>query len=117
MAILMNDNVSTAAPKPTDDRYGPYNTINEATTAITSASRFIGLTVGILENGGVTEYWFGSGTANANLVVKSGSGGGGGGGGPYILGDNTIVKMVKMTEADYINLQPKDPATLYVIIP
>lgn len=76
MAILLNDNISTLAPKPTDNRYGPYATLAAAKTALVSGVRYTGLVVGVITGGAVTEYWFANGITDADLVAKSGGGGG-----------------------------------------
>lgn len=59
-------------PKPLDYYYfesdgTPYESTSEVTTAIPSAIRYQGMTVNVV---GV-EYWFGDGTADEDLVVKS----------------------------------------------
>ena len=68
MSVTIQDNFSTAAAKPTDARYGPYNNTTAATTAIPTVYRYIGLTVGI--GSPVVEYWWANGTADGDLVVK-----------------------------------------------
>jgi len=75
MAITLNDNLSVQAPKPVDSRYGPYATTTAANTAILTANRYVGLTVGIGTTT-ITEYWYSGGTANTNLVAKPTGGGG-----------------------------------------
>ena len=61
-----------------DELYGTYTSIAEALSAVKPALRKIGRTVGVIESGSVVEYWFKSGIADSDLVVKtSGSGGGG----------------------------------------
>lgn len=53
-----------------DDKYGPYSSTEEALTAIPKNSRAMGLTVGIIANGIITEYWFQGGVESANLIAK-----------------------------------------------
>lgn len=53
-----------------DALYGPYNSIEEALAAIPINRRAIGRTVAIIENGGAVEYWWKSGVADSNLIVK-----------------------------------------------
>ena len=54
-----------------DSDYGTYATISDACAAIPFELRALGKTVGIIENGSVVEYWWKSGTADANLVKKN----------------------------------------------
>ena len=54
MAITLNDNLNVLAPKPLDDRYGPYTGVTHANNTIDNANRYIGLTVGVLT--GETSY-------------------------------------------------------------
>jgi hypothetical protein len=70
MAILLNDNLDVAAVKPTDNRYGPHDTLVAAKAAISPTRRYIGLTVGIVTGGTVDEYWFKSGILDVDLVAK-----------------------------------------------
>ena len=59
-----------------DYKYGPYNSVAEAFSSIPSYLRTIGLTVGVIENGSIQEYWFKSATASeSDLVLKLGGGG------------------------------------------
>lgn len=53
--------------------YGPYTSTTAACTAIPSAIRAKGLTVGITTIEGVVEYWFKNGITDSDLVVKSAS--------------------------------------------
>ena len=61
-----------------DTYYGPYSSLQEAldtlntetVAGVTSTKRAVGLSVGILENGEVVEYWFKAGTADTDLVKK-----------------------------------------------
>jgi hypothetical protein len=77
MSILLNDNLSIQAPKPVDANYGPYATTTAANAAISSANRYVGLTVGIGTTT-VVEYWYNGGIANGNLIAKGGGGSGSG---------------------------------------
>jgi len=69
---------STAVLPNLDYKYGPYNSLQEAYDALgpEGADKLvIGLTVGIIQNGEITEYWFRDGTDLEDLVLKvSGSG-------------------------------------------
>lgn len=80
--------VFVAVQEPTDQRYGPYLSVNTPdvhgdifhtdSPIFTEGNRHVGLTVGVIENNEVVEYWFKLGTANNDLVLKiSGSGGAG----------------------------------------
>jgi len=71
MSILLNDNLSVNAPKPTDSRFGPYNSLALALSGVVSANRYVGLTVGVITAGVVEEYWFNDGIADTDLVVKT----------------------------------------------
>jgi hypothetical protein len=76
MAISLNDNIRTQAPKPSDNRYLnlnnlPYTGTSQVLSQIPSSERHIGLTVNVNNN----EYWFKTGTTNSSLVLKSISGG------------------------------------------
>ena len=56
-----------------DANYGPYTSLQEALRAIPPILRKEGLTVGINNQGTITEYWFNSGIADENLTIKAGS--------------------------------------------
>lgn len=70
MPILLNDNLDISAPRPTDNRYGPYLTIASALSSVTRANRYVGLTVGIMIGSIVVDYWFNGGTADNDLALK-----------------------------------------------
>lgn len=69
MAIILNDNIDTRAPKPTDNRFGPFTTTAAALANIPEYQRYVGLTVGV--GTPIVEYWFDSTLA---LVLKTSSG-------------------------------------------
>lgn len=69
MSVTIQDNFSTAAAKPTDARYGPYNNVAAAKAAIPQTYRYKGLTVGI--GTPVEEYWWANGIADGDLVAKT----------------------------------------------
>jgi hypothetical protein len=69
MAIILNDNIDTRAPKPTDNRFGPFTTTTEALVNIPEYQRYVGLTVGV--GTPIVEYWFDS---TLTLVLKTTSG-------------------------------------------
>jgi hypothetical protein len=74
MSIKLNDNIRVQAPKPLDEKYGTYDTPALALAAIDeSYERYLGLTVGVVTGGVVEDYWFKSGIADVNLVLKSDS--------------------------------------------
>lgn len=70
MAITLNDNIFTDAPKASDSRYGTYTSLAEALSSVSSDNRYQGLTVGIVEGGSVSEYWFKNGTTDNDLIAK-----------------------------------------------
>ena len=77
--------VLNISQEPVDVRYGPYTGIGIANgetfgldSALTRGNRHIGLTIGIVSSGVVTEYWFKSGTSDADLVEKTSGGSGSG---------------------------------------
>lgn len=61
-----------------DAIYGPYPNLNAAITTIMASKRAKGLTVGIMTDTGIEEYWFKNGITNAHLVPKNQDGSGGG---------------------------------------
>jgi hypothetical protein len=69
MAIILNDNIDTRAPKPTDNRFGPYTTTAAALEGIPAYQRYVGLTVGV--GTPIVEWWFDS---TLTLVLKTTSG-------------------------------------------
>ena len=78
MAVVIQDNFNLAAAKAVDNRYGalsgvgqtiPYTTTAAALSAIPSAYRHLGLTVGVLDGTSVKEYWFKDNTST--LVEKT----------------------------------------------
>ena len=66
MAIDFNDNLQIRAPKPIDDRFGPWSTTAEALANIPRPYRYIGLVVNI---DGI-DYWFDGGVDDEYLVEK-----------------------------------------------
>ena len=66
MAIDFNDNLQIRAPKPIDDRYGPWGTIEEGLINVPYPYRYDKLTLNIA---GV-EYWFKNGLEDVDLVIK-----------------------------------------------
>lgn len=70
MAISLNDNIQVLANKPTDSRYGPWTSTTQTNSTIDISQRYLGLTVGIISGGVITEYWYGSGVTNPDLVIK-----------------------------------------------
>lgn len=61
-----------------DAIYGPYPDLNTAKTSIMASKRCKGLTVGILTDNGIEEYWFKNGITNNSLVPKNQGGSGSG---------------------------------------
>jgi len=102
MSILLNDNLSVQAPKPVDANYGPYASTTAANTAISSASRYVGLTVGIGTTT-VVEYWYNGGIADVNLIAK------GGGGGAGVSSFNSRTGAVTLNSGDVTSALNTDP--------
>ena len=80
MAVTISDivnftgNDSGFNPYPQmDERYGPYNSVSAALTALTTSKRCVGLTIGIKSGNSITEYWFKDGVSDSNLVEKADS--------------------------------------------
>lgn len=80
MAVSINELISLNASDSSfnhypslDLRYGPYDNVSAALTALTSSKRCIGLTVGIKKDNTIVEYWFKGGIQDSNLVEKSDS--------------------------------------------
>lgn len=64
-----------AAVANVDAKYGPYNSKNAAYNALGEGGMDViaeGLTIGIIENGRIVEYWWQGGTSLSNLVKKGG---------------------------------------------
>jgi hypothetical protein len=74
MAYRINDNPKLVAPKNLDARYGPWPSTEDALVNVPLHMRARGLTVGIIEDGEVVEYWFKEGILNSNLTPKGGGG-------------------------------------------
>lgn len=87
MAINLNDNINTLAPKPTDNRYGPYASVSSALASISNSVRHSGLTIGVINaSNQIIEYWWPSGVSDSHLVVKTSSSSG-----PPVI-DDTVVR-------------------------
>ena len=85
-----------------DAIYGPYPNLNGAITTIMASKRAKGLTVGIMTDNGIEEYWFKNGITNNHLVPKNQ---GGSGGGHNLFITNNV------TEDTNTNLQALFPTT------
>ena len=80
MAVTISDivnftgNDSGFNPYPQmDERYGPYDSVSAALTALTTSKRCVGLTIGVKSGNSITEYWFKDGVSDYNLVEKADS--------------------------------------------
>ena len=71
--IQLSAGIVVGSNTSVDAKYGPYADVATAKSEIGSSLRYKGLTVGILVGGAVEEYWWESGTADADLVAKGGS--------------------------------------------
>lgn len=82
--INVNDNIFSSSPKALDQKSGvwtgsawrAYTSTAEVISTLASPVRHIGLTVLINISGVMTEYWFRSGVADGDLVVKQTEAGG-----------------------------------------
>jgi hypothetical protein len=97
MGTILTGNIDLQGGLPLDSRYGLYSSTTQANQSIVSANRFVGLTVGIVTGttsyngiqltgatGGVSEYWYYTGTTDSDLVLKQGESGDG-----FTLSGNT----------------------------
>jgi hypothetical protein len=66
MSITLNDNFRSEFPKPLDERYGSYTTIQDALNNLPSYKRYKGLTALV----GSDEYWFKDGILDGDFVAK-----------------------------------------------
>lgn len=76
MSISINDNILSNSPKLLDARQGPFNSVSEALTTVTSTLRQVGLLIVINIAGQTTLYWFKNGVADSDLVPFSSGGSG-----------------------------------------
>jgi len=76
MAIEVSDNIQSNSNKPTDNRYGPYTSVQIALNSenLIKAYRSPGLTIGIATPHGIVEYWWKNGLEDADLIEKIGTG-------------------------------------------
>jgi hypothetical protein len=72
--IQLSAGIVVGVNKPVDGKYGPYPDLATAKADIGVTLRYLGLTVGITTGGVVEDYWWESGTADADLVAKGGGG-------------------------------------------
>jgi hypothetical protein len=70
--IQLSAGVLVGVNKSLDAKYGPYPDVATAKSNIGSTLRYLGLTIGIITGGAVEEYWWESGTADGDLVIKEG---------------------------------------------
>jgi hypothetical protein len=71
--IELSAGIKVGVSKPVDAKFGPFVDLATAKSEIAANLRYLGLTVGIETGGVVEEYWWESGTADADLVAKGGS--------------------------------------------
>ena len=77
--IGLSASVLVGVAKPNDAKYGPFLSVSIAISEIGSTMRYQGLTVGIIENGSLVEYWWKDGVGDNDLVEKTSGGGTAGG--------------------------------------
>jgi hypothetical protein len=70
MGISINDSLDLQANRPLDGRFGPFADIAEALASIPQFRRHKGLTLGILVNGKIIDYWFKFGVLDDDLIEK-----------------------------------------------
>lgn len=80
MSISFADNILNETAKALDDKTGvldggvwrPYNSVSEAlgSSKLVAGYRYVGLTICILKDGKPTEYWWKSGIADNQLIIK-----------------------------------------------
>ena len=74
MAIIVNDNFAVNTGKPIDSKYlnitQPWTSTSAVNSGIPLSYRYSGLTVNIMG----TEYWYHSGIADINLIIKNSGG-------------------------------------------
>ena len=70
IGITKQFNIVSEAKANVDAKYGTYDSIQEAIQSIVKESRALGLTVGIIENDVVKEYWWKTGTDDQDLILK-----------------------------------------------
>lgn len=71
MAIPLSDNIRTDAPKPSDDRFGPWASTAAACAQVPLGQRYLGLVVGVLVNGKAVDYVWENALTDAGLVAKT----------------------------------------------
>lgn len=71
--IQLSAGIVVGVNKPVDAKYGPYPDLATAKADIGVTLRYLGLTVGIITGGVVEEYYWESGTADADLIAKGGA--------------------------------------------
>lgn len=66
-------NIVSRAYANLDAKYGPYNSIENALENIPMSLRIQGLTIGIIIDNSIREYWWKNGIEDTNLILKSNS--------------------------------------------
>jgi hypothetical protein len=100
--IQLSAGIVVGVNKPVDGKYGPYPDLATAKADIGVTLRYLGLTVGIETGGVVEEYWWESGTDDADLVAKGGGGGGTWGSITGTLSDQTDLQSALDAKEDTI---------------
>ena len=101
--IELSAGIVVGAAKPIDAKFGPYATTAAALADIPAALRYKGLTVGIETSGQVAEYWFRSGTADSDFVLKNSS----------LITGSGVASMQVVTALP----ATPSPTTFYIVIP
>ena len=74
IGITQQLNIVKKAYSNIDAKYGPYDSIEDALAAIPISLRKEGLTVGVIIDNEIKEYWFNKGIENNNLILKTNPG-------------------------------------------
>lgn len=101
--IELSAGIVVGAAKPIDAKFGPYASTAAALADIPAALRYKGLTVGIETSGQVAEYWFRSGTADSDFVLKNSS----------LITGTGVASMEVVTALP----ATPSPTTFYIVIP
>lgn len=117
MAIIIGEQIKSNAVDVNfnpvaniDSKYGPYSSTAAALAALPAWERAIGLTVGIVSDTTITEYWFQGGVTNAHFQQKNTGGGGGTGGTSVVIveEDGTIEDNTAFLNTNYPTLKVGD---------
>lgn len=69
--IQLSSGIVLGATKPLDAKFGPFSSVSQANTEVSTNLRYKGLTIGILIDGNVVEHWYKAGVTDSDLVIKT----------------------------------------------